>query len=123
MPTVDNDNCEVNLEKIGNKYAHTGTIQELNLDKVKIKLRVGKTSKGLPVGELIQGFERNFSEEGNDPTTDAYQKAEAEFKDADIALDALESLILAHACEGIDVASEAYQNGIQTALDACANNL
>ena len=36
------------------------------------------------------------------------------------SIDALESLILAHACAGIDVASPAYLEGIETALDAIA---
>jgi hypothetical protein len=39
------------------------------------------------------------------------------------ALDGIESLILAHACAGIDVAAAEYQKGVQTALDAIANNL
>ena len=37
--------------------------------------------------------------------------------------DALESLILAHACEGIDITEQTYMNGIKTALDAIANNM
>ena len=39
------------------------------------------------------------------------------------AADALESLILAHACAGIDIASPAYVEGIETAVEAIANNL
>jgi hypothetical protein len=39
------------------------------------------------------------------------------------ALDAIESLVLAHACAGVDVASPAYIEGIETAVDACLNNL
>ena len=76
-------------------------MKEISLDKVGIKLQVGKTSA------VLEGFVRD----------------EFEYAECNTALDALESLILAHACEGIDVASEAYQNGVQTALDACANNL
>ena len=38
------------------------------------------------------------------------------------AMDGLESLILAHACAGIDVAADEYQDAIQTALDAIGNN-
>lgn len=38
------------------------------------------------------------------------------------AIDGLESLILAHACQGIDVSSAAYRDGIETALDAIGNN-
>lgn len=39
------------------------------------------------------------------------------------ALDALESLILAHACEGINVCESKYVAGVGTALDAIDNNL
>ncbi len=39
------------------------------------------------------------------------------------AIDGLESLILAHACAGVDVASKKYVEGIETALDAILNNL
>lgn len=38
------------------------------------------------------------------------------------AIDGLESLILAHACAGIDIAADAYKGGIQTALDAIGNS-
>jgi len=98
----DEKHNEVNLEQVGGTTVHAGTVEEISLDKVKVKLRVGKTSKGLPAGELIQGFERDDTE------------GCAEYN---AALDALESLILAHACEGIDVASEAYQNSILTTLE------
>jgi len=37
--------------------------------------------------------------------------------------DALESMILAHAIAGIDVTSPAYCEGIETAVEAIANNL
>ena len=37
--------------------------------------------------------------------------------------DAIESLILAHACAGIDVTSPAYVEGIETAVEAIANHL
>jgi hypothetical protein len=37
------------------------------------------------------------------------------------ALDGIESLILAQACVGIDVAAAEYQEAIQTALDAIGN--
>jgi hypothetical protein len=39
------------------------------------------------------------------------------------SVDALESLILAHACAGIDVTAPAYIEGIQTAVEAITNNL
>ena len=39
------------------------------------------------------------------------------------AIDGLESLVLAHACEGVDVTDTKYVEGIETALEAIANNL
>ena len=39
------------------------------------------------------------------------------------AIDGLEALILAHACAGVDIASPAYIEGIETAVDAIGNNL
>jgi len=36
-------------------------------------------------------------------------------------IDAIESLILAHACAGVDVASGAYIEGVETAVNAVAN--
>jgi len=38
-------------------------------------------------------------------------------------IDAIESMILAHACTGIDVESEPYVSGIETVLDAIENHL
>jgi len=38
------------------------------------------------------------------------------------AIDGLESLILAHACAGIDITSPAYLEGIETAEAAIGNN-
>jgi len=37
--------------------------------------------------------------------------------------DALDSLLLAHYCAGIDISSEAYQEGVSTTLDAICNHL
>jgi len=39
------------------------------------------------------------------------------------AIDGLESLILAHACAGVDVESPVYLEGIETAVDAVTNHL
>ncbi len=38
------------------------------------------------------------------------------------AIDAIESMVLAHACAGIDVADPRYLKGLRTALQACADN-
>jgi hypothetical protein len=37
------------------------------------------------------------------------------------AIDGLESLILCHACKGIDVLSKKYTEGVQTAINALEN--
>jgi hypothetical protein len=39
------------------------------------------------------------------------------------ALDLVESLILAHAVEGVDVTSRGYLRGLETALEAFANHV
>ena len=39
------------------------------------------------------------------------------------AMDVIESIVLAHACAGIDVTSPAYLEGIETVFDATSNNL
>ena len=36
-------------------------------------------------------------------------------------MDAITSLILGHACAGIDVTTPAYLEGIETAVEACSN--
>jgi hypothetical protein len=38
------------------------------------------------------------------------------------AMDGIESLILAHACAGVDIESPEYIEGVKTAVEACANN-
>ena len=37
-------------------------------------------------------------------------------------IDAIEAMILAHACEGVDVSSQAYVNGIITVVDKISND-
>jgi hypothetical protein len=39
------------------------------------------------------------------------------------AMHAIESLVLAHACAGVDVSSPAYLEGLDTAVQAIENNL
>jgi len=38
-------------------------------------------------------------------------------------MNALESLILAHACAGVDVTTSEYIEGLKTAIESCANNI
>ncbi len=39
------------------------------------------------------------------------------------AMHTIESLVLAHACAGIDISNPAYLEGIETVVDACTNNM
>jgi hypothetical protein len=43
--------------------------------------------------------------------------------DYEAAIDGIESLILAHACAGVDIAAPAYVAGIQTAVEAAGGHL
>ena len=45
-----------------------------------------------------------------------------EMREYNAAIDALESIILAHACAGINIESPAYIEGIETAVQAIVNH-
>jgi len=79
-------------------------VKTYKLDKVGVEITVNKGS-----GRIVKGLD-----ELNGSYGDAENRG---------AVDALESLILAHACAGIDVSSKKYQEGVVTALDAIDNNL
>lgn len=55
-------------------------------------------------------------------STDFFHPNAGDRGESDPAIDAIESLILAHACAGVDVEAAAYIEGIEAALDAIANN-
>ena len=50
-------------------------------------------------------------------------KSDGDNAELTAAMDAIESLILAHACAGVDVASPAYVEGIETTVETCWNKL
>jgi hypothetical protein len=56
-------------------------------------------------------------------SSDLHEKDSSENSLYNAAIDGIESLILAHFCAGIEVDSPAYVEGIQTATDACGNNI
>lgn len=59
------------------------------------------------------------ADESNTETEeDAHERAQY-----NAGLNMLESLVLAHACAGVKVESGEYLNGVNTALEAFANNL
>lgn len=59
----------------------------------------------------------DLHESSDNPDT----KADAFLYDA--AVDGIEAMILAHAVAGIDITTPAYLAGIETAVEACGNNL
>lgn len=59
--------------------------------------------------------EAEYSDMGDD--------GESIMSEWEAAMDAIESIILAHACAGVAVDSEQYVDGVNTALEACANNI
>jgi hypothetical protein len=54
-------------------------------------------------------------------TSDLHAEA-AENRQINAAIDGTESLILAHACVGVDVESPAYIEGFETAVEAVLNH-
>jgi hypothetical protein len=59
--------------------------------------------------------------QGGKITSDLKKRADSRLGRA--AMDAVEALVLAHACAGVDVASPAYTEGLETAVEACWNRL
>ena len=56
-------------------------------------------------------------------TSDLRAAGAASDRQFNAAIDGLESLILAHACAGVDVESPAYIEGVETAVEAIANHV
>ena len=55
--------------------------------------------------------------------TSSLHSSEADDDQFNAAMDAVESIVLAHACAGIDVTDPRYVEGVRTCIQACANNL
>ncbi len=55
--------------------------------------------------------------------TSSLHSSEEGDKRFNAAIDAVESMVLAHACAGMDVTDPRYVDGIRTCVEACANNL
>jgi type II secretory ATPase GspE/PulE/Tfp pilus assembly ATPase PilB-like protein len=111
---------------------------ELEVSAGKLSLVVGDDGSGVIEGRLT----RETCPECNSPTcildceaSQAANNEEAEDYDENYreavsgrfkyngVLDAIEALALAHACSGIDVSDPRYVDGIETVVDAAANNL
>jgi hypothetical protein len=74
----------------------------------------------LPIGEIVIQLGENGGGSIKSNLKD-YEDEDAD--DYNSAIDGIESLILAHACAGVDVTAKAYVEGLETALDALGNNL
>lgn len=59
--------------------------------------------------------------EASDPDYEGGSEEDAEHDKYEAAMDAIESIILAHACAGIDIQAPAYIEGIETAVGACGH--
>jgi hypothetical protein len=81
------------------------------IDKYGITVNVCSDA-GANAGEITSELTKHVI--GNEPTENDF-----ELKGA---VNAIESLIVAHACSGIDVGSEAYVTGLDSALEAIANH-
>lgn len=57
-----------------------------------------------------------------EPDSETFEDENAVF-DYNNAMNGIESMILAHAIAGIDVTTPAYKEGIETAVQGCANNI
>ena len=55
--------------------------------------------------------------------SDATEDTDRAYYEHEGAVDTVESLVLAHACAGIDVGSPAYVQGLETTLEAIVNQL
>jgi len=77
----------------------------------KFEITVTVSENGL--GEISSGLKEVLI--GSEPSENDFEILGA--------VQALESLILGHACAGLDISSPAYVAGLETSLEALANNL
>lgn len=82
--------------------------------------RITLPSHGIVV---VLSYNEEGEIDGSALTSDLKGEDNDEDQDYNLAIDGIESLILAHACAGIDIESPAYLEGIETAVEAAANNL
>lgn len=88
-------------------------MKQIKIDKFGIEITLDDNGGG----NIISGLERD-----NEHSVYEHVEDEIAREKYNGALDAIESLILAHACSGIDVTTKAYIDGIKTTLESCCNN-
>ena len=94
-----------------NVHRHQGKTKPYTVSRIKRLKRLGIVVElSDSAGAILQS-----------PLKDGHEDGDQEELLA--ALDAVESVILGHACAGVDVESLAYQAGIEAALEAIANHL
>ena len=95
-------------------------VRRPNNERVKrIEIRVGKDCITLQLDGEGGGVVQSTLQ-----ITERDAEFEAEYRqDYNSAIDGLESMVLAHACAGIDVRDARYVGGIGTALDAISNHM
>ena len=81
-----------------------------------------KTYKIPQFGMVVNVTTAQVGYPGGGTITSNLHTTEDEDDEYNSAIDGIESLILAHAVEGIDITAPAYIKGIQTAVDGAANN-
>lgn len=81
----------------------TQKVIHLELDGHKVVVRLDGNGSGAIESDL-----KDYDEDSDDYNS---------------AIDGVESLLLAHACAGVDIQSQAYIEGLKTAIEAIANNL
>ena len=67
------------------------------------------------------GIRINLAYGSGSISSDLKQGAGPEDPEWNAAADAIEAMVLAHICAGIDVQSPAYLEGLETAVTACAD--
>jgi len=74
----------------------------------------------LPIGDIVIEIEVDSLERPIGGSISSKLHEGDELYDA--CMDAIESLVLAHAMAEIDVTSSGYIEGLETAINSCANN-
>ena len=86
------------------------TIKEIKLPIGGIVITIDYDEDGRPISGNI--VDTDLKTEHNDPEDELYNAA----------MDGVLSMVLAHAMAEVDVTSSGYIEGLETAIDACANN-
>jgi hypothetical protein len=117
-----NSDCHHNQRGKLPPYPEPSGNRVITLPCCGIVVTLGKPDPDHP-GAYLGGTISSDLHEERPEDIEGGSKKDTEWDRAEAAIDALESVILAHANAGIDIASPAYVEGIETAVQACGNNL